>query len=89
VETIVPGHGPPGNKRALEKTLGYLRLVRREARKRFKRVMPPRRAAREIPLGEYADWMKPDRVEQAVMKLYNEFRGRGEQGISLHDARGG
>ena len=33
--------------------------------------------------------MKPDRVEQAVMKLYNEFRGRGERSISLHAARGG
>ena len=89
VETIVPGHGPPGDKRALEKTLGYLRLVRREAKKRFEKGMPPKRAAREIPLGVYAEWMKPDRVEQAVMKLYNEFKGRGEQGISLHDARGG
>ncbi len=89
IERVVPGHGPPGDKGALQETLGYLRLVRREAKKRFEKGMPPMRAAREIPLGRYADWMKPDRVEQAVMKLYNEFKGRGGQGISLHDARGG
>ncbi len=89
VEVIVPGHGPPGDRRALQETLGYLRLVRREAKKRFERGMPAGRAAREIPLGGYAGWMKPDRVEQAVMKLYNEFRGKGEEGISLHAARGG
>lgn len=89
VETIVPGHGPPGDARALRETLGYLRLVRREAKKRFEKGTPARHAAREIPLGAYAGWMKPDRVEQAVMKLYNEFRGKGERGISLHAARGG
>ena len=63
--------------------------MRREAKKRFEKGVPAKRAAREIPLGVYVEWMKPDRVEQAVMKLYNEFKGRGEQGISLHDARGG
>ncbi len=89
IRALVPGHGPPGDADALRATLGYLRLVRREARKRFDAGTPARRAAREIPLGRYAEWMKPDRVEQAVMKLYNEFRGRGEEGISLHDARGG
>ena len=67
----------------------YLALVQREARKRFKAGVPARRAAKEIPLGVYADWMKPDRVEQAVMKLYNEFRGKGEKGISLDAAKGG
>jgi hypothetical protein len=31
----------------------------------------------------------PDRLEQTVLKLYNEFRGKGAKGISLHAARGG
>ena len=46
-------------------------------------------AAKNIRLGIYGDWIKPDRVEQAVMKLYNEFQGKGEQGISLELAKGG
>jgi len=78
-----------GDRRALEETLGYLELVRREARRRFRDGVSARRAARDIPLGTYAGWQKPDRIEQAVMKLYNEFRSRAEKGISLHAARGG
>ena len=89
IKTIVPGHGPVGDRRVLEEMVGYLKLVRREARKRFRAGMSARRAAKDIPLGVYAGWMKPDRVEQAVMKLYNEFRGKGERGISLDAARGG
>ena len=54
--------------------------MRREAKKRFEKGMPAKSAAREIPLGEYAGWMKPDRVEQAVMKLYNEFKGKWRTG---------
>jgi hypothetical protein len=33
--------------------------------------------------------MKPDRVEQAVMKLFNEFKGARNKVISLDAARGG
>lgn len=89
IKTIVPGHGPVGDRRILEEVEGYLSLVQREARKRYRAGMSARRAAQDIPLGEYKGWMKPDRVEQAVMKLYNEFRGRAEKSISLDAARGG
>jgi len=88
-QKVVPGHGPVGDRRAVEEMLGYLELVQREARKRFKAGMPAKAAAREIPLGAYQDWMKPDRVDQAVMKLYNEFKGAGDKVISLDAARGG
>ncbi|MDA0999611.1 MAG: MBL fold metallo-hydrolase [bacterium] len=89
IRHIIPGHGPVTDRRGLEETLGYLEKIRREARKRFQAGMPARRAAKEIPLGGYADWMKPDRVEQAVLKLYNEFRGKAGETISLDQARGG
>ncbi len=88
-EKVVPGHGPIGDRRAVEEMLGYLKLIHREAKKRFKQGMPARQAAKEIPLGIYGDWMKPDRVEQAVMKLFNEFRGNKNKVISLDAARGG
>ncbi len=79
----------PDRLHILEEVLGYLSLIRREAKKRFRAGMPAQKAATEIRLGTYAEWMKPDRVEQAVMKLYNEFRGEDEKLISLDDARGG
>ena len=89
LKTVVPGHGPVSDRRVLEDMVDYLSLVQRGAKKRFKQGMPAERAAKEIKLGIYADWMKPGRVEQAVMKLYNEFRGKGDQGISLDAAKGG
>ena len=89
LKTVVPGHGPVSDRRVIEDMVDYLSLVQRGAKKRFKQGMPAKRAAKEIKLGIYADWMKPDRVEQAVMKLYNEFRGKGDQGISLDAAKGG
>ena len=89
IKKVVPGHGPIGDKRILEDVLDYLRLVRREARKRFNSGMTAREAAKDIPLKEYKNWMKPDRVEQAVMKLYNEFRGQSDKVISLNAAKGG
>jgi cyclase len=89
VKTIVPGHGPIGNRQTLKDMLGYLKLVRQEARKRFRAGMTPRRAAGDIPLGGYADWQKPDRLLPTVMKLYQEFRGKPERGLSLRAARGG
>ena len=88
-KTVVPGHGPVGDRRAVEEMLGYLKLVHREAKKRFKQGMTARHAAKDIPLGHYGDWMKPDRVEQAVMKLFNEFKGARNKVISLDAARGG
>lgn len=89
VRTIVPGHGPVGDRRVLDEMLGYFTLVRREARRRFDAGMTARRAAADIPLGDYARWQKPDRIEQTVLKLYQEFRGHAGRGISLQAARGG
>ncbi|MFT5181400.1 MAG: cyclase [Alphaproteobacteria bacterium] len=89
LKIVVPGHGPVSDRRVIEDMVDYLSLVQRGAKKHFKAGTPAKRAAQEIKLGVYGEWMKPDRVEQAVMKLYNEFRGKGDKGISLDDAKGG
>ena len=89
LKIVVPGHGPVSDRRVIEDMVDYLSLVQRGAKKHFKAGTPAKRAAKEIKLGVYGEWMKPDRVEQAVMKLYNEFRGKGDKGISLDDAKGG
>ena len=89
IETVVPGHGPVGDRSAIEDLLGYFTHFRREARRRYRDGVPPERAARDIPLREYANWIKPDRVEQTVRKLYQEFRGDPARPLSLRAARGG
>ncbi len=89
VRTIVPGHGPIGNRRSIETLIDYFKLVRREARRRYRSGMSARRAAADLPLGPYATWVSPDRVQTTVTKLYQEFRGKANKRISLRAARGG
>ncbi len=89
VRTIVPGHGPIGNRRSIETLIDYFKLVRREARRRYRSGMSARRAAADIPLGPYAEWVKPDRVETTVAKLYREFRGNVAKRVSPRAAHGG
>ena len=75
VVTIVPGHGPVGGKRELSEMAGYLRLLRRAARHYFRQGVSAEDAAREIRLGDYADWVDPDRILPNVRRLYQEFSG--------------
>ena len=67
----------------------HLSLVKSQSKKMYKEGIKAQDAAKEINLGIYRDWIKPDRVEQAVMKLYNEFQGKGDKSISLELAKGG
>ncbi len=89
IDIIVPGHGPVGDRAILEDMVDYLSLVKRQSKKMYKDGLTAQEAVKRIRLGIYSDWIKPDRVEQAVLKLYNEFQGKGEQGISLELAKGG
>ena len=89
IDIIVPGHGPVGDRAILEDMIGYLSLVKSQSKKMYKEGIKAQEAAKEINLGIYRDWIKPDRVEQAVMKLYNEFQGKGDKSISLELAKGG
>ena len=88
-EIVIPGHGPVGDRQAVKEMLGYLKLLYREAKKRFDVGMSAPNAAKDIPLGPYGEWMKADRVDQGVMKLFNEFKGANSKMISLDAARGG
>ncbi len=75
VETIVPGHGPVGTKADLRRMLDYLEFVRAGARRAFDIDVPADEAARNIDLGEYAEWREPERIGPNVARLYQEFRG--------------
>ena len=72
---LVPGHGPVSGKDVVSATLKYLRLVKRMARLHFQRGASVEETSRSVPLGEYADWVEPERVMVNVQRLYQEFRG--------------
>jgi cyclase len=77
VETIVPGHGPIGGKKELAEMAEYFRLLRAEARKRYAAGLSPGRAAADIRLGRFDNWIGPERIVMNTVRLYNEFRGTG------------
>jgi hypothetical protein len=39
--------------------------------------MTPGRAAAEIRLGKFDNWIGPERIVMNTVRLYNEFRGTG------------
>ena len=75
VETIVPGHGPIGGKRELAEMGEYFVVLKREARKRFDAGMSPGRAAADIGMGRFDNWIGPERIVMDTVRLYAEFSG--------------
>jgi len=75
VTTLMPGHGPVSDKEAVGKTLKYLRLVKRTSRLHFDRGSSAEETCRAIRLGEYANWVEPERILINVNRLFQEFRG--------------
>jgi cyclase len=76
VETIVPGHGPIGTKKDLAEMAQYLEVFKWEARKRFDAHMSPGKAAADIKLGQFDNWIgAPDRMVMNTVRLYHEFNG--------------
>lgn len=75
VETIVPGHGPIGGKNELAEMGEYFVVLKREAKKRFDSAMSPGRAAADIEMGKYDNWIGPERIVMDTVRLYAEFSG--------------
>jgi hypothetical protein len=75
VETIVAGHGPLGTKSELADMRGYLTLLKGEARKRYDAKLSAGRAAADIQLGKYDNWIGPERIVMDVQRFYAEFAG--------------
>jgi len=75
VETVVPGHGPISDKRAVATMRDYFIYLTREARERFDAGLTPLEAARDISLADYASWGEAERVAANIAALYREFRG--------------
>lgn len=82
-EVVVPGHGPITDRRGVEAVRAYLAHVTREARARFDSGMDAFEAARDIPLGEFADWSDAERIVVNVDTLYREFGAQQPAGDAL------
>lgn len=75
VQTIVPGHGPIGGKKELAETGEYFRLLKKEARKRYDAGLSAGKAAAEIRLGRFDNWLGTERIVMNTVRLYDEFKG--------------
>jgi cyclase len=76
VETVVPGHGPISDKRALEETIGYFELLTDEARRRYEAGLSLDEAVRDITLDTFRGWLDAERVYVNVATLYRDFSGK-------------
>jgi glyoxylase-like metal-dependent hydrolase (beta-lactamase superfamily II) len=70
---IVPGHGPITDRRGVVAVKAYLEHVSREARARYDAGLDAWSAARDIELGDFADWSDAERLAVNVDTLYREF----------------
>jgi len=75
VDTIVPGHGPVGGKKELAEMNEYFRVLKVEAKKRYDAGMSAGRAAADIKMGKFENWMGPERIVMNTVRLYDEFKG--------------
>jgi len=75
VDVIVPGHGPIGGKQELAEMRGYLELLKVEARKRYDERLTPGKAAADIRMGKYENWIGPERIIMDTVRFYAEFAG--------------
>jgi len=75
VETIVPGHGPPGTKHELDDVREYFEFVRGKAREGFDAGLSPEQTVEKLDLGPYEKWLDSERISANVAVLYREFRG--------------
>jgi glyoxylase-like metal-dependent hydrolase (beta-lactamase superfamily II) len=85
---IVPGHGPITDRRGAEAVKAYLEHVSREARSRFDAGLDAVTAARDIPLGPFAEWSDRERIVVNVDTLYREFGAASPPADTLRLLRG-
>lgn len=87
VQTIVPGHGPIGGKQLLAEMGDYLRQLKTEARKRYDAKMSAGRAAAEISLGKFDNWIGPERIIMDTARFYAEFSGTLTPAVDMDGIR--
>ncbi len=74
---VVPGHGPVCGPEIFDRTEGYLRFVQRTAEQAHAAGLSPLDAARQSDLGEYAEWLDPERIVGNLHRALLEIGGAG------------
>lgn len=77
--TIVPGHGPVAGPEVIDEVLGYLYFVRDAAGQALDAGLSPLDAARDISLGQYAQWSDPERIVGNLHRAYADLSGTAPQ----------
>ena len=75
-ETIVPGHGGVCGPDVLDRVEGYLRFVQATAADAHAAGEAPLDAARQVDLGEYAEWLDAERIVGNLHRAYAELEDR-------------
>lgn len=73
VETIVPGHGPVGDKAAVREIRRYLVHVRDASTARFDAGLPWDEAAWDIGMETFDSWLDRERVVANVAAVYRDL----------------
>jgi cyclase len=67
---IVPGHGSVCGPELIATVVGYLRFVLDAADRGLAAGLSPLDLARDLELGEYADWLDPERIVGNLHRAY-------------------
>ncbi len=73
VETIVPGHGPVGDKAMVAALRDYLTYVQTEATARYEAGVTWDDAAWDIALDTFSHWLDRERIVANVAAVYREL----------------
>ena len=65
----------------------YFRALRTEVKKRYDARMTPGRAAADIKLGKFDNWIGPERIVMNTVRLYNEIKGTGTADYDIEGTR--
>jgi len=71
--TVVPGHGGVCGPEQFDVVEGYLRWLQEVARGAKAAGLTPLEAAKAIDLGEYAEWLDPERIVGNLHRAYQEI----------------
>jgi glyoxylase-like metal-dependent hydrolase (beta-lactamase superfamily II) len=71
--TVVPGHGPVGDRRAVEDQRGYFEWLLAEGTPRLTGGMAPLDAARDLRGGPYDGWGEAERLVANLIALARDL----------------
>ncbi|MEM4966427.1 MAG: MBL fold metallo-hydrolase [Sulfolobales archaeon] len=83
-DVFVPGHGEISyDRKALYESRDYLVFVRDQARKMLKEgIEDPIKAAREVNLGKYNEWISKERIVGNMARAYAELKKTSLENIN-------